>query len=86
MHDGRYATLHDVVRHYSDLDEERQHADRERILKPLRLTPAERDDLVAFLESLSEMASRGHPHRALPVTAPEIYTFVPSNSLRCLSS
>jgi cytochrome c peroxidase len=53
MHNGSLATLHDVAKHYSELNEERLHADGERILKPLRLTPAEIDDLVAFLESLS---------------------------------
>jgi cytochrome c peroxidase len=54
MHNGSLATLRDVVKHYSDLPEERLHADGERVLKPLRLTPAEIEDLVAFLESLSE--------------------------------
>jgi cytochrome c peroxidase len=54
MHDGRLATLRDVVRHYSELDEERLHADGERILRPLRLAPGEIDDLVAFLETLSD--------------------------------
>jgi cytochrome c peroxidase len=53
MHAGSHATLRDVVRHYSELKEERLHADGERVLKPLRLTPVEIDDLVAFLESLS---------------------------------
>ncbi len=52
MHDGRLATLHDVVRHYSELDEERLHADGEAILKPLRLSPQQQDDLVAFLRTL----------------------------------
>ena len=54
MHNGSLATLRDVVRHYSELDEERLHADGEQILRPLRLTDAEIDDLVAFLESLTE--------------------------------
>ncbi|MEO5766090.1 MAG: cytochrome c peroxidase [Casimicrobiaceae bacterium] len=54
MHDGSLATLHDVVRHYSELDPNRLHADGEAILRPLRLADAEVDDLVAFLESLSE--------------------------------
>ena len=54
MHNGSLATLRDVVRHYSEIDEDRLHADGERILKPLRLTAAESDDLVAFLESLDE--------------------------------
>ncbi len=53
MHDGSLATLRDVVRHYSELDEDRLHADGERILKPLHLDAAEIDDLAAFLASLS---------------------------------
>jgi len=52
MHNGALATLRDVVKHYSELNEERLHADGERVLKRLKLTPAEIDDLVAFLESL----------------------------------
>ena len=63
MHNGRLATLRDVVRHYSELDEERLHTDGERILKPLKLTETEIDDLVAFLESLS-------PSEALPGAMP----------------
>jgi cytochrome c peroxidase len=53
MHNGSLVTLRDVVKHYSELKEDRLHADGERILKPLRLTPAQIDDLVAFLETLS---------------------------------
>ena len=53
MHNGHLATLRDVVRHYSNLNEDRLHADGEKILKPLRLSAAEEDDLVAFLESLT---------------------------------
>lgn len=52
MHNGSKTTLHDVVRHYSELDQERIHADGERLLKPLHLAAAEIDDLVAFLVSL----------------------------------
>jgi cytochrome c peroxidase len=63
MHNGRLTTLRDVVRHYSELDEDRLHADGERILKPLKLGEDEIDDLVAFLESLS-------PSDALPVPVP----------------
>lgn len=54
MHNGHLATLRDVVRYYSELNEERLHADGEKILRPLRLSQAEQEDLVAFLESLSE--------------------------------
>jgi cytochrome c peroxidase len=66
MHDGSVATLRDVIRHYSQLDEDRLHADGERILKPLGLARYDVDDLVAFLESLSESesvaASTAPPH------------------------
>jgi cytochrome c peroxidase len=55
MHNGSLATLRDVARFYSELDEERLHADGERVLKPLRLGQAELDDLVAFLESLTDL-------------------------------
>jgi cytochrome c peroxidase len=53
MHDGSRATLADVVRHYSELNPERLHADGEKILEPLALTSTEVSDLVAFLETLS---------------------------------
>ena len=58
MHNGSLATLREVVKHYSELNEERLHADGERVLKPLRLTPAEAEDLVAFLETLSPLPDR----------------------------
>jgi cytochrome c peroxidase len=54
MHDGRLATLRDVVKHYSELDMDRVHADGEALLRPLRLSEAEVHDLVAFLETLSD--------------------------------
>jgi cytochrome c peroxidase len=56
MHNGSLATLRDVARHYSELNEDRLHADGERVLKPLRLSVAEMEDLVTFLESLSPRA------------------------------
>jgi cytochrome c peroxidase len=58
MHDGRLATLRDVVRHYSRLDLERIHTHGEQLLRPLRLSEAEIDDLVAFLESLTASDAR----------------------------
>jgi len=55
MHNGSRATLADVVRHYSEVDEDRLHGmPGQRLVRPLRLTPQERADLVAFLETLSE--------------------------------
>ena len=53
MHNGSLATLEAVVRHYSELDEERLHADGERILRRLDLRPDQSADLAAFLRSLS---------------------------------
>jgi cytochrome c peroxidase len=53
MHAGSHATLLDVVRHYSEIDLDRLHADGEQVLKPLRLAETEIDDLVAFLRSLT---------------------------------
>ena len=53
MHDGSLATLADVARHYSELNEERLHASGERLLRALQLTPGEIDDLVRFLRTLS---------------------------------
>ena len=54
MHNGSLASLRDVVKHYSEIDEDRLHLDGEKILRKLHLTNAEIDDLVAFLESLSD--------------------------------
>lgn len=62
MHDGRYASLRDVVRHYSELDMERIHTHGEQLLRPLRLTDPEIDDLIAFLETLTS--------RPAPLAAP----------------
>jgi cytochrome c peroxidase len=54
MHNGTLATLSDVVRFYSELNEERLHADGEKILRPLKLSEQESEDLVAFLQSLTQ--------------------------------
>ncbi len=63
MHDGRLAGLRDVVRHYSELDMERIHVHGEQLLRPLKLTPGESADLVAFLESLSDPRAGEAPER-----------------------
>jgi len=60
MHDGRYATLGHVVRHYSTLDME-LHTHGEQLLRPLRLAAAEVDDLVAFLETLTDPRATAGP-------------------------
>jgi cytochrome c peroxidase len=61
MHDGRLATVRDVVRHYSLLDMERIHPHGEQLLRPLRLSEAEIDDLVAFLETLTAPGATAAP-------------------------
>jgi cytochrome c peroxidase len=54
MHNGSLATLADVVRHYSEVSEERLHGmPGQRLVRPLKLSPGEQADLVAFLETLS---------------------------------
>jgi cytochrome c peroxidase len=53
MHNGSIATLRDVVKFYSRLNEERLHAGGEKTLKPLALSEREIEDLVAFLETLT---------------------------------
>jgi cytochrome c peroxidase len=54
MHNGSLAALPDVINFYSNLNEERLHADGEKILRPLKLTQEEAEDLVSFLQSLSD--------------------------------
>jgi len=54
MHNGRLATLRDVVEHYSTVSPDRLHSDGEAILRALNLSAREAGDLVAFLETLSD--------------------------------
>lgn len=61
MHDGSLRTLRDVVDFYAGGGNSNPHLDRD--IKPLTLSRAERDDLVAFLESLTgeQPANAGLP-------------------------
>ena len=52
MHDGSLASLTDVVRHYSELNEDRLHTDKQAFLRALHLNSSEIADLVAFLQTL----------------------------------
>jgi cytochrome c peroxidase len=54
MHDGQFATLADVVRFYSRLENASPENPSERIVQLLDLSPGEEADLVAFLESLTD--------------------------------
>jgi cytochrome c peroxidase len=52
MHDGSLATLEDVIEHYDRGGKNNRHQDPR--IRPLSLSPGERDDLVAFLRSLTD--------------------------------
>lgn len=52
-HDGSLPTLRAVVDAYADINIERLHANGEAILNPLPLNDQQRNDLVAFLQSLT---------------------------------
>jgi cytochrome c peroxidase len=67
-HDGSAAALKDVVRHYSLLNEDRLHADGERILRRLNLTPQQAADLEAFLRSLGTPPAAAQRAMASPST------------------
>ncbi len=58
MHEGQFATLRDVLQYYSTLEGAVQmgHHKTETLLQPLKLAPGEIDDLLAFLESLTDEA------------------------------
>jgi cytochrome c peroxidase len=71
MHNGHLATLHDVVKHYSEIDLTLMHQVHlydsdgvpqtlpvDKILRPLNLSEREIDDVVAFLNSLTEKQPR----------------------------
>ncbi|MEO9275399.1 cytochrome c peroxidase [Marinomonas sp. 5E14-1] len=53
MHNGSIATLAEVIDFYSELNEERLHADGEKILRPLHWSQEEKINMVDFLTSLT---------------------------------
>lgn len=53
MHDGRFATLREVIDHYSDLDDDPPLGHREETLVPLKLSDREKGELEAFLKTLT---------------------------------
>jgi cytochrome c peroxidase len=53
MHGGHFETLEEVVEFYAELDGRATVGHREESLEPFELTESEKDDLVAFLESLN---------------------------------
>lgn len=69
MHDGSLATLSDVVWHYSDADGAPALGTSE--LAPLHLEARDRDDLVAFLETLTGQTSGPPEGLGRPATLPD---------------
>lgn len=53
MHDGSLATLEDVIEHYNSGGQ--AHPNKSGLIQPLNLTTQEKQDLVNFLRSLSEI-------------------------------
>ncbi len=53
MHDGRFATLREVLDFYSELPDKPPLGHREETLRPLKFTEQEKDDVEAFLRSLT---------------------------------
>jgi cytochrome c peroxidase len=70
MHDGGMATLDDVIRHYERGGRQRgPHTSS--LLAGFRLTPQERRDLIAFLESLTDRSVTTDPRFANPFMTEE---------------
>jgi cytochrome c peroxidase len=66
MHDGSLATLADVIRHYERGVVERPTLSKD-LTRKLRLTQAERADLIAFLGTLTSESDPGLPNTIVPV-------------------
>ena len=78
MHNGHFATLRDVVKHYSEIDVTALHqahvyagdvfaeaVPTDTVLQPLKLSEQEISDVVAFLESLNERVPVKFTHKAV---------------------
>ena len=56
MHDGRFASLDAVLDHYADSS--RDEGPRDAMLRPLKVSPQERQELMAFLRSLTSSGAQ----------------------------
>jgi len=66
MHDGRFATLRDVLKHYSNIGPGRKHLSPE-LKKNMNLGPNERVELMAFLLTLSDTKFMRNPDNGYPI-------------------
>lgn len=68
MHDGSFATLRQVVEHYNSGGKKHPNADA--LMRPLNLTNQDIDDLVAFLQSLTDPSFVSNPALQAPERQP----------------
>jgi cytochrome c peroxidase len=60
MHDGSMTTLHDVIEHYNSGG--KPHPNKSPMLQPMGLTTSEKEDLIAFLHTLTDAAFASNKH------------------------
>jgi len=60
MHDGTISTLKNVVAHYNSGGQ--THANKSHLVRPLGLTETEQEDIVAFLNSLTDYSFIQNPN------------------------
>ncbi|HKA37450.1 MAG TPA: cytochrome c peroxidase [Thermoanaerobaculia bacterium] len=68
MHDGRYATLDEVLEHYARGGD--RNPDRSRLIRGFSMTAQEKCDIVAFLESLTDEELLRNPELSDPWKSP----------------
>jgi cytochrome c peroxidase len=59
MHDGRFSTLEEVIEHYNSGG--KPHPNKDPLIRHLGLSPIDKEDLVAFLESLTDPTFTSNP-------------------------
>lgn len=64
MHDGRFKTLNEVIKHYNNLKNEKNLP--KELSKPMNLSDNERIELVAFLRTLTDEAFLFNPRFSYP--------------------
>ena len=65
MHDGRFETLTEVIKHYNSGIEQSPTLSKE-LQKPMALTDNERTELVAFLKTLTDKEFLFNPRFSYP--------------------
>jgi len=69
LHNGTAASLYDVVRRYANAPGRGPYIDDERLIRRVHLSPRDVDDLVAFLETLTDADGARRPLTPLVPTA-----------------